>query len=55
MGSLGAVGSTIKWNPPAPTEVTVDNFPDWVVDVLVECELLEVELVAKVGWEAVPS
>lgn len=29
MGSLGALGSTIKLNPPAPTEVTVENFPDW--------------------------
>ncbi len=29
MGSYGALGSTIKLNPPAPTEVTVENFPDW--------------------------
>ena len=29
MGSLGALGSTIKLNPPVPTEVTVENFPDW--------------------------
>ena len=29
MGSLGALGSTIKLNPPAPTEVIVENFPDW--------------------------
>ena len=29
MGSLGALGSTIKLNPPVATEVTVDNFPDW--------------------------
>ena len=29
MGSLGALGPTIKLNPPVATEVTVDNFPDW--------------------------
>ena len=29
VGSLGALGPTIKLNPPAPIGVTVENFPDW--------------------------